>query len=34
VYSHFTYRYLEIPLGKRLRRGLEGLISKPPSQAA
>ena len=34
VYSHFTHRYLEIPVGKRLRRGLEGLISKPPPQAA
>ncbi len=34
VYSHFTYRYLEIPLGKRLRRSLEGLISKPLPQAA
>lgn len=30
VYSHFTYRYLEIPLGKKLRRGLEWLTSKPP----
>lgn len=34
VYSHFTHRYLEIPVGKRLRRGLEGWISKPPPQAA
>ncbi len=30
VYSHFTYRYLEIPLGKVMRRGLEWLTSKPP----
>lgn len=30
VYSHFTHRYLEIPLGKKLRRGLEWLTSRPP----
>ncbi|MBU1723855.1 MAG: acyltransferase [Gammaproteobacteria bacterium] len=30
VYSHFTHRYLEIPLGKKLRRGLEWLTSSPP----
>lgn len=30
VYSHFTHRYLEIPLGKKMRRGLEWLTSKPP----
>lgn len=30
VYSHFTHRYLEIPLGKAMRRGLEWLTSKPP----
>jgi peptidoglycan/LPS O-acetylase OafA/YrhL len=30
VYSHFTYRYLEIPLGKKMRRGLEWLTSRPP----
>ena len=30
VYSHFTHRYLEIPLGKSMRRGLEALASKPP----
>lgn len=30
VYSHFTHRYLEIPLGKALRRGLEWLTAKPP----
>jgi hypothetical protein len=29
VYSHVTYRYLEIPLGKKMRRGLEALVSKP-----
>lgn len=29
VYSHFTHRYLEIPLGKAMRRGLEALVSKP-----
>ena len=31
VYSHFTYRYLEIPLGKKMRRGLAWLTSKPPA---
>jgi peptidoglycan/LPS O-acetylase OafA/YrhL len=30
IYSHFTHRYLEIPLGKKMRRGLEWLTSKPP----
>ena len=34
VYSHFTHRYLEIPLGKKMRRGLEWLTSKPSLQAA
>ena len=29
VYSHFTHRYLEVPLSKRLRKGLEWLTSKP-----
>lgn len=30
AYSHFTHRYLEIPLGKAMRRGLEWLTSRPP----
>ena len=29
VYSHFTHRYLEIPLGKQARRGLAWLTTKP-----
>lgn len=29
IYSHFTHRYLEIPLGKQARRGLAWLTTKP-----
>ncbi|WML89515.1 acyltransferase family protein [Thiothrix lacustris] len=31
VYSHFTYRYLEIPLGKAWRKGLTWLTTASPS---
>jgi peptidoglycan/LPS O-acetylase OafA/YrhL len=34
VYSHVTYRYLEIPLGKAMRRGLEALVTKPAPTAS
>lgn len=34
VYSHFTHRYLEIPLGKKMRRGLAWLTSNPPMPAS